>query len=86
MIDSGMINDFYIDYQREQVVSRKYIPKMSHKTVVKCSGCGGNNEVIVGITQALHLLRAAAGAGVEIDGRATDVSTDERLRAGTAWD
>lgn len=52
MIESGMIEDFYVDYQQEQVVSRKYIPKASYKTVVTCSGCGGNNEVIVGITQS----------------------------------
>ena len=51
MLRSGMIDDLYVDYQREQVVSRKYIPKTSHKTVVTCSGCGGNNEVIVGITR-----------------------------------
>lgn len=51
MIDSGMIGDFYIDYKSEQVVSKKYIPKRSHKTVVTCSGCGGNNELIVGITK-----------------------------------
>ena len=51
MIDSEMISDFYIDYQADQVVSRRYIPKMSHKTVVVCSGCGGRNELIVGITR-----------------------------------
>lgn len=51
MLRSGMIDDVYVDYQREQVVSRKYIPKTSYKTVVTCSGCGGNNEVIVGITR-----------------------------------
>jgi hypothetical protein len=51
MLRSGMIDDLYVDYQREQVVSRKYIPKTSYKTVVTCSGCGGNNEVIVGITR-----------------------------------
>lgn len=51
MLRSGMIDDLYVDYQREQVVSRKYIPKTSHKTVVTCSGCGGTNEVIVGITR-----------------------------------
>lgn len=51
MIDSEIITDFYIDYAADQVVSRKYIPKTSHKTVVKCSECGGNNEVIVGITR-----------------------------------
>jgi hypothetical protein len=51
MINSEMISDFYIDYSADQVVSRKYIPKTSHKTVVKCSECGGNNEVIVGITK-----------------------------------
>ena len=52
MIDSGTIDDFYIDYKAEQVVSRKYIPKSSHKTVVKCRACGANNELIVGITRA----------------------------------
>lgn len=51
MLRSGIIDDFYVDYQREQVVSRKYIPKTSHKTVVTCPGCGGHNEVIVGITR-----------------------------------
>ncbi|KAA1415354.1 hypothetical protein F0U44_21995 [Nocardioides humilatus] len=51
MIDSGMVNDFYIDYGADQVVSKKYVPKMSHKTVVKCSECGGNNDLIVGITK-----------------------------------
>lgn len=51
MIDSDMITDFYIDYSADQVVSRKYIPKSSYKTVVACSGCGGANELIVGITK-----------------------------------
>jgi hypothetical protein len=51
LIGSGMIEDFYVDYQQEQVVSTKYIPKTSHKTVVTCSGCGANNDVIVGITK-----------------------------------
>lgn len=51
LIDSGAIDDFYIDYKAEQVVSRKYIPKSSHKTVVKCGGCGANNELIVGVTR-----------------------------------
>jgi hypothetical protein len=51
MIDSGMISDIYIDYKAGQVVSRKYIPKSSYKTVVTCSGCGGKNELIVGITR-----------------------------------
>ncbi len=51
LIDSGLISDFYIDYSADQVHSRKYVPKTSHKTVVKCSECGGNNEMIVGITK-----------------------------------
>lgn len=51
MIDSGAIDDFYIDYQSEQIVSKKYVPKNSHKTVVTCSGCGGHNDLIVGITK-----------------------------------
>ena len=44
LIDSDVINDFYIDYQREEVVSKKYIPKTSHKTVVTCRACGANND------------------------------------------
>lgn len=52
MIDAGVINDFYIDYAAEQVVSKKYVPKNSHKTVVTCRACGANNELIVGITRA----------------------------------
>lgn len=51
LIDSGIVEDFYIDYKAERVVSKKYIPERSHKTVVTCSGCGGNNELIVGITR-----------------------------------
>lgn len=51
LINSGTIKDFYIDYESEQVFSTRYIPKRSHKTVVTCSGCGGNNELIVGITK-----------------------------------
>ena len=52
MIKSEMITDFYIDYGADQVVSTKFVPKTSHKTVVKCSECGGNNELIVGITRS----------------------------------
>jgi len=51
MIGSGMISDFYLDHSIEQVVSKKYVPKTSHKTVITCSGCGGNTEIIVGITR-----------------------------------
>ena len=51
MIKSEMITDFYIDYGADQVVSTKFIPKTSHKTVVKCSECESNNELIVGITR-----------------------------------
>ena len=51
MINSEMITDFYIDYGADQVVSTKFVPKTSHKTVVKCSACGGNNELIVGVTR-----------------------------------
>ncbi|WP_457188630.1 hypothetical protein [Nocardioides sp. P5_E3] len=51
MIDSDMIDDFYIDYGTDQVVSKKYIPKTSYKTVVTCRSCGANNELIVGITR-----------------------------------
>jgi hypothetical protein len=52
MIKSEMITDFYIDYGADRVVSTKFVPKTSHKTVVKCSECGGNNELIVGITRS----------------------------------
>lgn len=51
MIDSEMISGFYVDYGADEVVSRKYLPKESHKTVVKCAECGTNNELIVGITR-----------------------------------
>jgi hypothetical protein len=52
MIDSEAITDIYIDYEADRVISKKYIPKMSHKTVVVCTGCGARNELIVGITKA----------------------------------
>ena len=52
MINSEMITDFHIDYGADQVVSKKFVPKTSHKTVVKCSACGGNNELIVGVTRS----------------------------------
>jgi hypothetical protein len=52
MIDSGIIDDVYIDYKADQVVSRKYLPKSSRKTVVFCSSCGQRNDLIVGITRA----------------------------------
>ena len=51
MIDSDDDQRLLHRLQLDQVVSKKYIPKTSHKTVVTCSGCGGNNEVIVGITK-----------------------------------
>jgi len=49
LIDSDTITDFYIDHATESVVSKKYVPKVSHKVVVACYGCGGSNELIVGI-------------------------------------
>ncbi len=51
LIESGTIEDFYVDIDGEQVVSKKYVPKTSHKTVVECSSCGQRNELIVGITR-----------------------------------
>lgn len=57
MIDSGLISDFYIDYGSEQVVSKKYIPASSYKTVVTCSGCGGRSELIVGITKVCNFCK-----------------------------
>ena len=52
IIDIGIIDDIYIDYQAEEVVSKRYVPKTSHKTVVTCRACNANNELIVGITRA----------------------------------
>lgn len=52
LIDSEEISDFYIDYQADQVVSKRYVPKSSHKTVVTCRLCGAHNELIVGITRS----------------------------------
>ncbi len=57
MIDSGSIEDFYIDHGTEEVISKKFVPKSSHKTVVECTGCGGHNEVIVGITKSCSFCR-----------------------------
>lgn len=51
MIDSGMIEDFYLDYQTGQIISKKYTPEHSHKTVATCPSCGARSEVIVGITR-----------------------------------
>jgi hypothetical protein len=44
-----LLEDYYVDFLTERVVSKKYTPKTSHKTVVSCTGCGDRNEVIVGI-------------------------------------
>lgn len=52
MIDSGMIEDFYIDYQSGQVISKKYTPDRSQKTVTTCPGCGARSETIIGIARA----------------------------------
>ncbi|WP_300591491.1 hypothetical protein [Microbacterium sp.] len=51
MIDSGMADDIYLDYQGERVVSKKFVPDRSHKTVVTCPSCNARSEVIVGITR-----------------------------------
>lgn len=47
-IESGQIEGFYLDHGADMVV---YVPATSHKTVVRCTECGGPNEVIVGITR-----------------------------------
>lgn len=47
-----MIENLYIDYQAARVVSKKYTPEQSYKTVAKCPSCGANTEVIVGIKKA----------------------------------
>tara|TARA_Y100000815_G_scaffold99873_2_gene88516 strand:- start:3182 stop:3775 length:594 start_codon:yes stop_codon:yes gene_type:complete len=65
LIDSDEISDFYIDYQRDQVVSKKYVPKSSHKTVVTCRLCGAHNELIVGITRSC----AACGEPLILEAR-----------------
>jgi len=52
MIDSGMIEDYYIDYQTGQIISKKFTPERAHKTVATCPSCGARSEVIVGITRA----------------------------------
>lgn len=52
MIDAGMIEDFYLDYQAGQIVSKKFTPERSHKTVATCPGCGARSEIIVGITRS----------------------------------
>jgi ribosomal protein L37E len=51
LINSGAISDFYIDHGREQIVSKKYTPKTSSKTVETCGRCGHANDLIVGITK-----------------------------------
>lgn len=51
MIDIGIVEDIHIDFQAEEVVSKKYVPKTSHKTVVACRACNAHNELIVGITR-----------------------------------
>lgn len=50
IISSGANSKIYIDYGNDRVVSKKYAPKKSRKTVVKCSECGGNNHLIIGMT------------------------------------
>jgi hypothetical protein len=65
LIDSEEISDFYIDYQADQVVSKKYVPKSSHKTVVTCRLCGAHNELIVGITRSC----AACGEPLILEAR-----------------
>lgn len=51
LIESGVLDGCYLDYQREQVHNRNYVPRSSHKTVIPCGFCGTNNEVIVGVTK-----------------------------------
>lgn len=51
LINGHMIDDLYVDYGNERVVSKRYIPDASRKTVVKCTGCSANNEIILGITK-----------------------------------
>jgi hypothetical protein len=57
MIDSDMLDDVYVDYSRDVVVSKKYIPKSSQKTVVVCRRCQAHNELIVGITKSCQYCR-----------------------------
>lgn len=57
MIDAEMIDDVYIDYGRDLVITKKYVPASSYKTVVVCGKCHANNELIVGITKSCVFCR-----------------------------
>lgn len=52
MIDSDQIRDCVVDYSGDRVLNKRYIPERSHKTVVTCSACGADNELIVGIVKS----------------------------------
>lgn len=52
MIDTGQLRDCVVDHAGDRIVNKRYIPKRSHKTVVTCSACGADNELIVGITKS----------------------------------
>lgn len=56
-IEADMLEDIYVDYGRNMVISTKYLPKTSHKTVVVCHRCQAHNELIVGITKACNYCR-----------------------------
>lgn len=57
MIDSRMISEYYIDYGRDLVVSKKYVPPTGNKTVVQCPHCKANTELIVGIPKPCSYCR-----------------------------
>ncbi|WP_286216064.1 hypothetical protein [Demequina sediminis] len=48
LISSGMASDLYIDYQGQRLVRRSHVPKNSRKATVRCTSCGGSNDIIVG--------------------------------------
>lgn len=57
LIDSGVLEDYYVDHGSQRVVSRKFVPKAGRKAVVECQGCGAQNDVIVGITRPCDFCR-----------------------------
>ena len=67
LIDSGVVKDFYIDHKAGQVVSRKYIPKRSHKTVVTCPGLRRQQRTDRGHHAELRLLRPTFGTQNDVE-------------------
>jgi len=49
LIETDQLPDIYVDLQASSVISKAYLPKVSHKVVTTCSQCGQINELIRGI-------------------------------------